>query len=420
MAMCKVRPRHWVAAGEKRLAALEGREPRQQTAWVVDHELYDPVRREWVRKLRTFPTKKEAEAWRDENVRDIKAKKLTATKITVAQAAQRWIEAVTHGRKDKGPAETSTLRQYNYLANTYVIPHLGGIKLTDLSQADVADFRKHLLNKVSRSLARKCLMALKGILSEAMFQGLVTSNVATLVQVGKDNAEEEKVVVPEVAEVRAILAELDRRAIPGPKGRMWRRYRVMIALAIHTGMRAGEIRGLPWTAVDLQEARVHVWQRADEGGKVAKTTKSKAGYRSIPIPADLVQMLREWKLEAGSHALVFATKTGKPEFLSNITRRAWFPVQLAAGITTPVLDENGEAVHKDGKPPVEPRHNFHRLRHFHASMLINDGANPKDVQVEMGHADIQMTYNVYGHLFNDKDSNRRRSERSERLASLLS
>ena len=46
--------------------------------------------------------------------------------------------------------------------------------------------------------------------------------------------------------------------------------------------------------------------------------------------------------------------------------------------------------------------------------------NPKDVQVEMGHADIQMTYNVYGHLFNDKDSNRRRSERSERLASLLS
>ena len=69
---------------------------------------------------------------------------------------------------------------------------------------------------------------------------------------------------------------------------------------------------------------------------------------------------------------------------------------------------------------MQPRHNFHRLRHFHASMLIADGANPKDVQVEMGHADIQMTYNVYGHLFNDKDSNRRRSERSERLASLLS
>jgi len=420
MAMCSVRKREWISAKEKRLAASEGREPRKQTAWVVDHELYDPAQRNWVRAHKTFPTRKEAETWKDENVRDIKTKKLVATKTTVAQAAQRWIEAVTHGRKDRGPAEASTLRQYNYLANTYVIPHLGNIKLADLSQADVADFRKRLLQRVSRSLARKCLMALKGILSEAQFQNLVTANVAALVHVGKDNNEEEKVVVPEVAEIRAILAELDRRAIPGPEGRKWRRYRVMIALAIHTGMRASEIRGLPWTAVDLQEARVHVWQRADENGVVAKTTKSKAGYRSISIPADLVHMLREWKLEAGGHALVFATKTGKPEFLSNITRRAWFTVQIAAGITEPVLDENGDVVREDGKPVVEPRHNFHRLRHFHASMLIADGANPKDVQVEMGHSDIQITYNVYGHLFNDKDSNRRRSERSERLASLLS
>ena len=93
MPMCSVRPRRWVPAGEKRLAALEGREPRKQTAFVVDHELYDPVLKKWVRTQKTFATKKEAETWRDENVRDIRAKRLTASKITVAQAAQRWIEA---------------------------------------------------------------------------------------------------------------------------------------------------------------------------------------------------------------------------------------------------------------------------------------------------------------------------------------
>ena len=74
---------------------------------------------------------------------------------------------------------------------------------------------------------------------------------------------------------------------------------------------------------------------------------------------------------------------------------------------------------KEGRPVMEPRYNFHALRHFHASMLIADGANPKEVQVEMGHNSIQVTYDLYGHLFKDEDADRRRKERSERLAELL-
>ena len=61
---------------------------------------------------------------------------------------------------------------------------------------------------------------------------------------------------------------------------------------------------------------------------------------------------------------------------------------------------------------MEPRYNFHLLRHFHASMLIADGANPKEVQAEMGHNSIQVTYDLYGHLFKDEDADRRRKERA--------
>ncbi|GLQ05873.1 hypothetical protein GCM10007924_10940 [Sneathiella chinensis] len=52
------------------------------------------------------------------------------------------------------------------------------------------------------------------------------------------------------------------------------------------------------------------------------------------------------------------------------------------------------------------KYNFHALRHFHASMLIASGATPKEVQVEMGHSSIQVTFDVYGHLFPENDAER--------------
>ena len=45
-------------------------------------------------------------------------------------------------------------------------------------------------------------------------------------------------------------------------------------------------------------------------------------------------------------------------------------------------------------------------------MLIEDGANPKEVMVEMGHSNIAMTYDLYGHLFTDEDADTRRAERA--------
>jgi integrase len=71
------------------------------------------------------------------------------------------------------------------------------------------------------------------------------------------------------------------------------------------------------------------------------------------------------------------------------------------------------------RSPFESRFNVHCLRHFRASLLIEDGANPKEVMVEMGHSNIAMTYDQYGHLFTDADADSRRAERAERLASQL-
>ena len=144
--------------------------------------------------------------------------------------------------------------------------------------------------------------------------------------------------------------------------------------------------------MNLKEGYIRVIQRADEGGAI-RSPKSAAARRTIDIPRSLVAVLREWKLES-KHDLVFANGKGNPESLANIYNRCWHELRKTAGI--------------------DPKHDLYALRHFHASALIDDGANPKEIQVEMGHSSIGVTFDVYGHLFRDKEANERRKDRVER------
>ena len=157
-------------------------------------------------------------------------------------------------------------------------------------------------------------------------------------------------------------------------------------------MRSSELRGLRWEDVDLRKSELHVRQRADRWGVIGKP-KSHAGERTVPIPPLALNALREWKLQCpkGDGDLVFPNGNGHPENHSNIINRAFMPLQVAAGVVT-----------KDGKPKYP---GLHSLRHFYASLCINRRADGglelplKMVQARLGHASIQMTADVYGHLF---------------------
>lgn len=295
------------------------------------------------------------------------------------------------------------------------MPKLGRVRLSQLNKARVMTFRDDLLEQVSRSLARKVLTALKGVLSEAQDRGRVGVNVAARVRIGNSKRDREEVTIPELGDIKSILTKLDEFATT----KAWRSRRALLTTSIYTGMRASELRGLPWEAVDLKHGKISVYQRADENGVIGPP-KSKTSYRTISIPADLVKILKAWKLECPAGALVFPTGTGNPESLANIYNRAWKPIQLAAGIADPKKDDKGNVLRdEDGKPIMLPRYNFHTLRHFHASRLIHDNANPKDIQVEMGHSSIQITNDLYGHKFKDEAADKRSRERAERLAAQL-
>ena len=218
-------------------------------------------------------------------------------------------------------------------------------------------------------------------------------------KIGNKGRHKEPLAIPSKADVKALMAKLDEWATD----KTWRRWRALIVTAIYSGLRASEIRGLPWDAVDLKAGTITVKQRADERGVIGPP-KTVASRRTISIPGFLVTMLREWKIECPPGPLVFGTSRGNAQKLGDIHTFGWRPLQVAAKIT---------------KADGSPRLNFHCFRHFRASMLIEDGANPKEVMGEVGHSNIAMTYDLYGHLFTDEDADTRRAERAERLASKL-
>jgi integrase len=156
-------------------------------------------------------------------------------------------------------------------------------------------------------------------------------------------------------------------------------------------------------SVDLEAGQIHVRRRADGWQKIGPT-KSKAGKRDIPLAPLVVNALRVWRPECpkGALDLVFPNTLGNIETLSNIHSRCWTPLQIKCGLTTDTGKTDAE-----GKPILDSRYGFHMLRHAAASLFIQYlGWTPKRLQTVMGHASINMTFDRYGHLFENIEADR--------------
>lgn len=119
--------------------------------------------------------------------------------------------------------------------------------------------------------------------------------------------------------------------------------------------------------------------------------KSKASYRTIPLPARVISTLREWKVTCPAHSLhlVFPSEKGRGLSYGVMAKKHLQPILLEAGVTRPGLKE-GEAVAK---------YTAHIFRHAAASLWIEQKMNAKRVQTLVGHGSIQVTFDTYGHLF---------------------
>ncbi len=348
-------------------------------AWVVDYSDQDGKRRH-----KTFPRKRDADAWHAQVAVDIGLGIHTpdSCSITVTEAGRLWLAS-----RDAAGVERTTLASYREHLTLHIVPLIGGTKLAMLTAPLVRAFEDRLRQDRSPAMVRKLLVTLSSILADAQDRGLVAQNVARNRRARNTGDARQKhrleigVTIPTLSEMRAIIGQLGSG-----------RERPLLLTAIFTGLRASELRGLRWADVDLPRSELHVRQRADRFATIG-ALKSAGSRRSIPLLPMVANALREWRLARPRNEtdLVFPNDRDQPLPLATIVRSIWHPAQRRAGI-----------VAADGGAKYS---GLHALRHFYASWSINRCADGglelpiKVVQGRLGHASIQMTADRYGHLF---------------------
>jgi integrase len=365
--MATVRKRTWTTTKGK-----------ERTAFVVDYFAPDPVTGKPKRRLETFKREKDAKTYLTKMSTEVAAGVHIPEResITLAEAAQIWIE-----RGETEALERSTMRAYHSHLKNHIVPSkIYHEKLVRLTRPMIEAFRDDLLRRCTRVTAQKVLFTLKSILNEAMRRGLLLQNVAVPVKIKDNKRDRVKLEAgrdfPDKDEVNTIID----RAEP--------RWRPILVCAIFTGMRASELRGLAWGAVDFNENLIRVRQRADNWGTMGPP-KSEHGTRTIPMAPIVVNTLKELKLacaKVGETDLVFPTSSGAPLDHSNLAHRGFYDLQRATGM----VDQEGK-----------PKYGVHSLRHFFASWAIKQEFSAKRLQALLGHNSIKMTFDIYGHLFPD-------------------
>lgn len=378
------------------------------------------LKRDAAQHLKDLPKIQEAEA----------AKKAANASPTIKQCLKAWLVAAeTTGTNGNDPVQDETLRHYKIEARHFDELLLIGadgepdpqkrvadIRLGELDSQACQNIRKALLLKMTRLNAQRVFSRLAFALLEAVRSGDIKWSPMQGVSIKIDSRHKEPPAIPQEYEIALVLKaakeleESDDLHISP----YWVRYGLMLRLLIQTGMRPSEIRGLPRKAVNLDFPMITIMQKAEERGKIS-VPKTAAGRRDIRLDNGVWNDLLDWldkSVPKDGDALVFGTESGKPQSHTNITSTMWYKVQIRAGLTKVVTDE-------DGTKRTVPKYNLYSLRHFYASIQIALGANHKELQKALGHEKVQITLDTYGHLFDRRDGGGAQA-RAEAMAKLLS
>ncbi len=292
--------------------------------------------------------------------------------IEVKQGLQIWLDACEkEGRSGRSPVTAYTLKTYRYRAGI-VLQYPWTKPLTELTAPDVVAFRSWLLANHSRDQARKVLSYFHSMVLELVHRGLLSHDFAAGVKITASTRYDEPVAIPTEREIHELLAAADRLANSRDRrvAKTWERYRPMLYLAVDSGMRPQEYLVVAKDAFDDRGVRVE--RALDAGGHKISVTKTASGRRFIDLSPETLDMVRHYGEHCAPESefdLAFPTSNGRWVSSNNWRRRGFVAACIEAGLVT-VQCVNGKDVEV-------PKYKPYDLRHFYASMLIENRVNLK-------------------------------------------
>ncbi len=307
-----------------------------------------------------------------EAARDAGTALLSGRSMTVADWLNHWLTTIAAPR-----LAPRTLESYGSHIRNHLVPQLGHHRLDRLQPEHLERcYAEMLAQGLSAASVLRNHRVLSRALKVATQRGRITRNVAQLVD--PPTVRRPEVVPLTGAEARRIIAVAEGI----PNGARW-----SVALAL--GLRQGEALGLRWEDLDLVGGTLRVrraLQRQKGRGLVLVEPKSRAGTRTLVLPASLLARLqahRRWqatqRLAAGPAwqelDFVFAQADGRP-IGAPTDWKAWKTLLAQAGVRPARL---------------------HDARHTAATLLLQQGVTPRVAMQLLGHSQISMTMH-YSHV----------------------
>ena len=292
-----------------------------------------------------------------------------AENLTVSEYMKRWLN-----NSVRGSVRASTHASYERQVRRYIEPAIGPMKLKKLTPAHVQGMYRSMLDSgLSTRTVQYSHAVLRRAMKQAVRWGMIPRNPC-------DDTDPPKL---QRKEIRPLDREQTRRLLETAEGD---RLEALYTLAVHTGMRPGELLALRWDDVDLEAASLQV-NRALSDGEFTPPKRAKS-RRRIDLAAGSVtalkahrkRQLQERMQRAGlwqDYGLVFPSNVGTPLSHRNVVRS--FKALL----------------HRAGLPATV---RLYDLRHTCATLLLSQNVNPKIVSEMLGHASVAITLDTYSHV----------------------
>ena len=306
-------------------------------------------------------------------------------KMTVEQYLEQWLE--TH----KANVEPTTHDWYALVCRKHIAPHLGRMQLQKLTPLAIQQFYVSKLQEgrldgkgkaLSPNTVRHIHRVLHKALNAAVKLQLIPRNPCDAVEPPKAVKKEARYWTPEEAAQFLEAIQEDRLY-------------ALFYVALGTGLRRGELLGLRWQDVDLNEGRLTVRQEIvrKSKGTLVKAPKTEKSRATISLSRGVVEVLKKHKARQAQErllmgdqyhdgGLVFTTFEGKPLDPSYISG-----------------DYFGKLIEKAKVRKI----NFHALRHTHATILASQGVPLKVVSERLRHSSVAITGDIYSHVFAQMD-----------------
>ncbi|MGP6189283.1 MAG: tyrosine-type recombinase/integrase [Vulcanimicrobiaceae bacterium] len=319
-------------------------------------------------------------------------------RTTLGQYLAGWLES------SKPSFAGKTWERFEGMARVHIIPALGDVVLQRLTAQHLS---KAYAAWRESGLAGQTVIhhhrLLHRVLAQALREGRVRQNVAAIADKPKAARREMRfLTTDEIARIFAVAEGT--------------RFSSLIALALATGARRGELCGLKWDDVDLARGTISIRRSLEQtrAGVAEKSPKS-GKSRVVVLTAGAIETLRRHRLSAaqsrgiGSIAgssYVFPGEEGGP-WRPHMVTDGFRDLARRCGIVP--LPARKRATTRAGRRPIadapkEPKARrpaeitFHSLRHTCASMMLAQGVHPKIVQEVLGHSSVSVTMDLYSHV----------------------